>query len=220
MSDLPFAFCLLPFPVYAPRRKKNAECPMANAEFQVNQLFAIWHLPFAIEAALFGTATGSGLPGLEVEPEHELDLPRRAGAVAPVQRTGNASERPRRRHCRARSAEVDAIEDVERLEPELEVLRAADGEAFLQREVGLEKAGRADDVALGVAPRAGPGQHERRGIEPLLRGLVGRIQRDARDDIGALARVVAVGQVAHTAARGNDQGTPRPRLQQTGELPS
>src|SRR6187399_2320080 len=33
---------------------------------------------------------------LEVEPEHELDLARRAGSVTPVQRTGDAAEGRRR----------------------------------------------------------------------------------------------------------------------------
>src|SRR5687768_1078582 len=80
--------------------------------------------------------------GLEVVPEHELDLPRRAGAVASVERTGDAPERRRRCHRRARCAQIDAIERVERLESELEVLGAADGEAFLQRQVDLEEARR------------------------------------------------------------------------------
>ena len=61
--------------------------------------------------------------------------------------------------------------------------------------------------ALPQVPRAGHG--ERGGVEPLIGGLVGWIEVGAGTTIGALARIVAVGQVPVAAARANRQAAGR-----------
>src|SRR4029450_226061 len=55
---------------------------------------------------------------------------------------------------------------------------------------------------------------------PLIRRLVGRDRIHAWHDVGALRRVVAVGQVGGAAGHADRQGAPGARLHQSGELPA
>ena len=78
-------------------------------------------------------------------------------------------ERARQRHLRVAPHRV--VEQVERLEAELQRLRAPEEEVADEGGVGGENARADDDVASGVPVGERRLAGERRGVEPLLRRL-------------------------------------------------
>src|SRR6185436_18211548 len=124
------------------------------------------------------TAATGRLPALPQQLEPELELPRIVGRGDRAERAGAA--------VAVRRAEVRVVQEIERLEPELELHGPADGERLRRGQIDLPELRPPHAVAAGVAERlARTGRHaDARRVEPLRDARILR-QRIATD-VGAV----------------------------------
>jgi hypothetical protein len=112
------------------------------------------------------------------------------------------------------------IEEVEGLGAEIQTEALAEAEFLLQSRVDLVVSGPARSITPQVAPGPFGRQHECRGIEPVVDGLISGINRDTRHQVGALSTGVAIRKLAGTPPDGDVHRTARASCCQAGKLPS
>src|ERR1700676_1387908 len=95
------------------------------------------------------------------------------------------------------------IKEVEGLSTKIQSKTLAETEFLLESRIDLVVSGPARRVTAQVTPGPIGGQHERRRVEPVVDGLIGGIDRDARNQVGALRAGVAVGKLAGAAFDGD-----------------
>src|SRR5579871_3448900 len=87
------------------------------------------------------------------------------------------------------------VEDVKCLHSELQCHLFSNGRLLLERGVDFIITGPTTNVASKIPPRPDGRYRECGRIEPIIDGLVGRINRHAGDQVWTLIPCVAVGQV-------------------------
>src|SRR5262245_1394687 len=122
----------------------------------------------AVRTAVSRSLSRISQPTSERRPHRELDLPRRAGIAAGEPRVGDAAE-VRAADDAPRLAEIGVVEDVERLDAELEAGRPGEPQGFRQREVGVVESRADDDIPPQVAEAAH--RLERGRVEPAFDGV-------------------------------------------------
>src|ERR1700729_2696555 len=138
----------------------------------------------------------------------ELELPLR------INYRGNDSGR-RDSHLIVRQAELRCVEQVECLSGELQSVSLLERNSALQADVVIELARSAQNVAPGIAVGVNSRGHEGRGVEPIARDLVGRIEGRARNHIGP-RRSACIGRIVAQDGRKRE---PRLYGSYTGKLP-